>query len=79
MYFDRNLQAGVLNRLIWEMRLADVRYGFDSAIAVNNFVYLIRNPFPTPDPGPDYVKWTPPPFDVISDWGIPAAAFTLPF
>lgn len=77
--FDRPLTGAVLDNLNWTVRTANLLRDFGLATAAGNNVGLANPGIPGFVPGPDEVIYSPPPFDVLSDIGIPAAAFTFPF
>lgn len=73
--FDRQLQPGLLDEGNWVFRWANDLYFVLDATAVADTV--VCNSVPDVlDPGPDVVSYSPPPFDVISLLGTPAAAFS---
>jgi len=78
--FDRPLVPGVLNLANWSVRHSNTRYAmFDAGVGPFQPESVVIHYIPpgVPDPGPDVVTYSPPPFDVVGDPDlVPAAAFT---
>lgn len=75
--FDRPLTPAVLDPTNWSARVLGLRYKFASVAASGVFVRLDDPDAGLPDPGPTQVTYLPPPFDLISTFDKPAAAFTF--
>jgi hypothetical protein len=74
--FDRPLQADpALDVANWTVRLGNFLQVVSSAVAAGSIVTLQRTNGPG-QPGADVVSFAPPPDDVISAAGLPAAAFS---
>lgn len=74
--FDRPLATvPILNIANWAVRLAGVAQFVNAAAAAGYCVSLATTPG-FPDPGPDVVSYSPPPFDVVGAHTVPVAAFT---
>ena len=75
--FDRPLTAGRLDNRNWSVRTNGFRRDFALATAAGNNVGLLNPGIPGFVPGPDQVRYLPPPFDLLSSAGTPAAGFTF--
>ena len=73
--FDRPLQSGALEGSNWTWRFAGTLYDAAGAEADGTMVLLDGSPTGF-EPGADVVNYSPPPFDVVSAGGEPAAAFS---
>lgn len=78
--FNHPLIPGSLDPTNWSVRVNNQRHGITIAgvpAFTPTIVDIRHEPGFIPDPGPNAVFYTPPPFDVISDTAkqIPAAAF----
>ena len=76
--FDRFLTSGPLDVSNWFVRYGGLSKTVNAADAEGHVpgildLYLLAGG--VPNPGPDVVSYSPPPFDVVSRTGIPAAAF----
>lgn len=72
--FDRPLAAGPLAAANYFMRAGNVIWGALTAGASDNQVTGSAEPGGI-DVGADIISYTPPPFDVTTPLGLPAAAF----
>lgn len=72
--FSTPLTPGVLDHTNWFVRVGDFARGPGSAVMVPPNVVKVTTIGFAPDPGPNVVGYSPPPFDVIGPGG-PAAAF----
>lgn len=79
VFFDRPLTMGVLDSLNWFVRTDNLIRDFGLATAKQDHVRLENPGIPGFNAGPDEVRYAPPPFDLLSDVGTPAAAFAFPF
>lgn len=77
MTFDRPLTPAVLDPTNWSGRGANKRYTFASVEAADTRVLLTDPDAGVPDVGPDEVVYSPPPFDLVSTFDKPAAAFVF--
>ena len=75
MTFDRPLTPRALDPTNWTGRGANRRYTFASVVAANTRVFLEDPDAGVPDVGPDDMDYSPPPFDLVSTFNKPAAAF----
>lgn len=74
--FDQGLQADpAIDTDNWVVRLANNLWETTSASVTGARVTLTIGGFAVPDVGPNVVSFSPPPFDVLSTPGLPAAAF----
>lgn len=75
--FDRRLTTAVLDGTNWDARVLGVHLSgpLGPGMTAAGSVVTGRLTGFLPDPGPDVCSFSPPPFDVLSDKGLPAAAF----
>ena len=80
VFFDQPLApAGPVDFLNWIAWFNNRRFDATAAEVSGNQVLCKRGFAGVPDVRPNQVDFSPPPFDVLSDKGIPAAAFRLLF
>lgn len=73
--FDRVLEKGVLDFGNWTARHTNVTWTCTAASAAGRIVTCTMLAG-VEDPGAQICHYAPPPFDVLSAFGIPAAAFS---
>lgn len=76
LQFDRLLQPGALNILNWECRAQNTRWGgFANCVASGSQVDVDMATI-GPEIGANVAHYLPPPFDVVSLYGVQAPGFT---
>lgn len=79
--FDRPLKEGPIGSGNWKFRVSDLFHNPATVVvqpAAPFYVDMSNWGPPVSDPGPNFVEYSPPKFDLLGQNGLPVAAFVFP-